>query len=84
MDANNNNSNQSDDNEEFDRTFQYNNPQRSRAWYILPVFLGLIGGLIAYVVIRHDNPRKAKKCLWIGVILTVVPMALSFVITGLS
>lgn len=67
MDANNNN--QSDDNEEFDRTSQYNNPQRSKSWYVLPIFLGLIGGLIAYVVIRHDDPRKAKNCLWIGLII---------------
>lgn len=74
------NSNQSDDSEEFDRTFQYSNSQRGKAWYALPTFLGLIGGLIAFIVIRYDDPRKAKNCLWIGVILTVVPIVLSFLI----
>ncbi len=52
---------------------------RSKAWYLLPLFLGLIGGLISYVIIRHDDPTKAKKCLYVGVILTTVPTVLGLV-----
>ena len=37
---------------------------RSRAWYLVPIFFGLIGGIIAYFAIRRDDPQKAKKCLW--------------------
>ena len=45
---------------------------RSRAWYLVPIFFGLIGGIIAYFAIRRDDPQKAKKCLWVGIILTVI------------
>ena len=48
-------------------------PQSSAAWYLMPVFLGVIGGLIAYFVMRGTDPRKAKRCLIIGLLLTVVP-----------
>jgi len=45
---------------------------RSNMWYLLPIFVGLIGGIIAYLVLRHDDPNKAKKCLYVGIILAVI------------
>ena len=45
---------------------------RSNMWYLLPIFVGLIGGIIAYLVLRHDDPKKAKKCLYVGIILAVI------------
>lgn len=45
-------------------------PQRSRLWYLLPTIFGIVGGLIAYFVLRRDDPSKAKNCLWLGVILS--------------
>ena len=45
---------------------------RSRAWYLVPIFFGLIGGIIAYFAIRRDDPQKAKKCLWVGIVLTAI------------
>ena len=45
---------------------------RSRAWYLVPILFGLIGGIIAYFAIRRDDPQKAKKCLWVGIILTAI------------
>ena len=39
---------------------------RRKTWYLLPIFLNIIGGVIAYFVIRHDDPQKAKRCLIIG------------------
>jgi len=43
-------------------------PQRTRrkTWYLLPVFMNIIGGVIAYFAIRLDDPQKAKRCLIIG------------------
>jgi 2-hydroxy-6-oxonona-2,4-dienedioate hydrolase len=41
-------------------------------WYLLPVFLQVIGGLIAYFSLRNSNPTIAKNSLWIGIILTMV------------
>ena len=58
---------------------------RSRAWYLVPIFFGLIGGIIAYFAIRRDDPQKAKKCLWVGIILTAINVILniSLVSTGI-
>jgi len=47
---------------------------RSGLWYILPIFVGIIGGVIAYFVIKDDDPSKAKNCLWLGIILTVIDL----------
>ena len=43
--------------------------QRSNWWYLVPIFLGLIGGIIAYFALRNDDRRKAKNCLFLGIIL---------------
>ncbi|MBI5859843.1 MAG: hypothetical protein HZB73_03945 [Nitrosarchaeum sp.] len=45
---------------------------RSNMWYLLPIFVGLIGGIIAYWILRHDDPNIAKKCLYIGITLAIV------------
>jgi capsular polysaccharide biosynthesis protein len=45
---------------------------RRNTWYLLPILLGLVGGIIAYVVLRHDDPIKAKNCLYIGIGMAVL------------
>jgi len=57
---------------------------RSRLWYLVPIFFGLIGGIIAYFAIRRDDPQKARKCLWVGIILTAINVIIniSLVSTG--
>ncbi len=54
-------------------------PERPRSnwWYLLPIFFSLIGGIIAYFAIRHDDPRKAKKCLYLGIILTMISIIIN-------
>lgn len=44
---------------------------RSNWWYLAPIFLGIIGGLIAYFVLKNDDAKLAKKCLIVGVIMFV-------------
>ena len=39
---------------------------RSNVWFLLPIFFGIIGGIIAFFILRHDDPRKAKNCLYLG------------------
>ncbi|WP_420545260.1 hypothetical protein [Nitrosopumilus sp.] len=46
--------------------------KRSGMWYLLPIFLSIIGGVIAYFVIKEDDPKKAKNCLYLGIILTAI------------
>ena len=49
-------------------------PERKRSnwWYLVPILFGIIGGIIGYFALRRDAPEKAKKCLYIGLILTVI------------
>ena len=56
---------------------------RSRWWYLLPIFFKVIGGVIAYFVLRDDDPKKAKNCLLLGIVLTaieIVAMVIFFTI----
>ena len=45
---------------------------RSNAWFLLPIFFGIIGGVIAFFVLRNDDPRKARNCLYLGIILAII------------
>jgi len=44
----------------------------SNWWYLPPIFLGIIGGLVAWVVNKDVNPKKAKKLLIIGIVIPIV------------
>jgi len=48
----------------------------SKAWYLLPIFFTIIGGLIMYLVLKDDDRRMAKKGLYLGIILTVAIIVL--------
>ena len=61
----------------------YEERTRSSWWYLLPIFIGVLGGIIAYFAIRRDDPRKAKKCLYLGLALTALQLMLNLII-GLS
>ena len=45
--------------------------ERSILWYILPIVLGIIGGIIAYFVLRKDDKKRAERCLFIGIIVAL-------------
>jgi len=44
----------------------------SGAWYLLPIFLGFIGGLIMWLVLRDDNKSMAQKGMIVGIIISVI------------
>ena len=50
--------------------------RRSSFWFLLPVIFNILGGLVAYFVIRDDDPRKARSCLLLGAILAAIPILL--------
>ena len=50
----------------------------------MPIFLGLIGGIIAFFVLRGDDPRKAKNCLYLGIALFVIGIGINIAIFGLT
>lgn len=49
---------------------------RSRWWYLLPILFDIIGGVIAYFILKDDDPKKAKNCLWLGIVLIAVEIGL--------
>ncbi len=53
---------------------------RSNFWFLLPIFLGLIGGIIAYFVLRQDDPKKAKNCLYLGIVLAIIGIMINMLI----
>ena len=46
--------------------------KRSGLWYLLPILFGIIGGVIAWFVIKEDDPIKAKNCLKLGIVLLII------------
>ena len=60
----------------------YPERKRSNWWFLLPIFIGLIGGIIAYFVLRHDDPKKAKNCLYLGIILAIIGIILNLTLAS--
>ena len=54
---------------------------RSNAWYLLPILFGVIGGIIAFFIIRKDDPRKAKNCLYVGLVLMFIGIMFNMLVT---
>jgi len=52
------------------------NKNRSGLWYLLPIIFGIIGGVIAWLVIKEDDPIKAKNCLKLGLVLLIIDIIL--------
>ena len=50
--------------------------RRSSFWFLLPILFNVIGGVIAFFVIREDDPKKARNCLLLGIALAVIPFLL--------
>jgi hypothetical protein len=48
------------------------------AWYLAPIFLGIIGSAIMWYVLKdedhHDSPKMIKKGWVIGIVLTLIPL----------
>lgn len=65
---------------------QYSQPTQSAGgiWYLLPIFFGLFGGIIAWAVIRNRNSERARNCLILGIIITVVPIIVVYLGIPLS
>ena len=49
-----------------------NDRNPSKAWYLLPIFLGLLGGIIAFAVLRKHHRSMAYKNLGLGIGLTLL------------
>lgn len=43
---------------------------RNWAWFLLPALVHIMGELITYYALKPDEPRMAKDCLYIGIVLS--------------
>ncbi|HEY7367663.1 MAG TPA: hypothetical protein VH562_04300 [Nitrosopumilaceae archaeon] len=58
--------------------------KRSNWWFLVPILLGLIGGIIAFFVLKRDDPKKAKNCLYLGIGLFIIGVIINLAIFGLT
>ena len=59
----------------------------SNWWYVLAIFLGIVGGIIAWAVNRDRNPKKAIRFLIVGLVLPgiyIIGILASIVLVSLS
>jgi len=51
----------------------------SAAWYLAPIFLGIVGSAIMWYVVKDENhidaPKMVKKGWVIGILLTLLNLA---------
>ena len=62
----------------------YPERHRSNAWYLLPIFIGMIGGIIGYLAIRKDDPQKAKNCIYIGIVMMIIGIIFNVILLGVE
>ncbi len=55
--------------------------KRSAAWYLLPIFVGIIGGIIGYFAVRYDDPSLAKRLLYVGIGISAAGIIFTVVAT---
>ena len=60
----------------------YPEKTRSNAWFLLPIFFGMIGGIIAFFILRRDDPRKARNCLYVGILFMIMGIILNILIAA--
>ena len=60
----------------------YPEKTRSNIWLLLPIFFGMIGGIIAYIIIRKNDPRKAKNCIYVGIIMVILGIILNIILAS--
>ena len=58
----------------------YPEKPRSNVWFLLPILFGVIGGIIAFFILRHDDPRKARNCLYLGLVFMIIGIMFNILI----
>jgi hypothetical protein len=52
----------------------------SNVWYLVPLFLGFIGGLIGYVSVRDNDQEMANYLLITGIFTTILYIFILFIV----
>lgn len=52
----------------------------SGAWYLVPLFFGIIGGIIAWAVTKDRDPKRARNLLIFGLVWSLVPILIGLAV----
>jgi uncharacterized membrane protein len=61
---------------------QFQSLRVSVLWWLLPLFFGILGGIVAYFAVKKRNPKTAKKLLLFGVVMTIITVIVAAVGLG--
>ena len=56
----------------------------SRLWYLLPIFLNAIGGIIGYFLLKDRDRKFAERLLIVGLVMIAVWFILSFLLAAVA
>jgi predicted PurR-regulated permease PerM len=56
----------------------------TKLWYLAPIFLGIIGGLVMYLVLKDTNPKMAKKGLVVSIAIVLAVVIGYFAIIAIA
>ncbi len=48
-----------------------------KAWYLLPILFGLLGGIAAYFLLRKRNNKVAKRMIIVGIVMIPVNLVIN-------
>jgi len=51
-----------------------------RAWYLVPFLFGILGGIVAYVGVKDDDPEMADNLLIFGILWTFALIVLGWIV----
>jgi len=65
---------------------EFEKPQKkpSRWWYLLPIFLSVVGGVIGYFLLKDRDRKFAERLLIIGLVMIAVLWVLNIVLSSLA
>jgi len=46
----------------------------SWTWFLLPIFLSIIGGMIGYYMLQDRDKQKAKGVLYVGIVVAILQL----------
>ena len=53
----------------------------SGAWYLVPLFFGILGGIIAWAVTKDRDPKRARNLLIFGIVWSVVLIVVTVLVS---
>jgi len=54
-------------------------PRPDKLWYLAPIFFSVVGGIVAYAVVRDNDKSMAETCLVLGFLVLLVQLFLLFI-----